>query len=106
MSTSGTYLSNQREWTHALLPSMASTAGISVRRTTNASRNTPTASVRPTDLMIGSLPARNAMKTPNMISAAAVTTRAVSPTPSRTACLASLVSLLYSSLMRDTTKTW
>ena len=60
-------------------------AGISVSRTTNASRNTPTANVSPTDLMIGSSPATNAMNTPNMISAAAVTTRADSPTPLRTA---------------------
>ena len=83
---------------------IAMTAGTSVSRTTNASRNTPTAKLKPIALMVGSLVNMKATKMENMIIAAAVTTRADSPVPRCTARRASPF-LVNSSLIRDTTNT-
>ena len=57
------------------------TAGTRVIRTTNASTRTPTASARPIDLITASGLITKAPKTLNMISAAAVTTRALCENP-------------------------
>ncbi len=104
MSGSGTYLANHLGWYQSLDPTIAITAGTSVSRTTKASRNTPAAKLKPIALIVGSLVTMKATKTENMIIAAAVTTRADSPVPRRTAPRASPF-LLYSSLIRETTNT-
>jgi hypothetical protein len=102
MSGSGTYLANQRGWYQILEPAIAMTAGTSVSRTRNASRKTPAAKLKPIALIVGSSVNMNATKMENMMSAAAVTTRAESPVPRCTARRASPL-LVYSSLIRETT---
>ena len=86
------------------MPMIAMMAGTSVSRTTKASRNTQAAKLKPIALMVGSLVNMKATKMENMISAAAVTTRADSPVPRCTARRASPF-LVSSSLIRDTTNT-
>ena len=89
MSGLGTILANQAGWYQSFEPMIAMTAGTSVSRTTKASRNTPTAKLKPIALMVGSLVNMKATKMKNMISAAVVTTRADTPTPRCTARRAS-----------------
>src|SRR5262249_41469745 len=57
-------------------PSIATTAGMIVIRTTKASKRMPTARAKPIDLMIGSSGMMKPAKTEIMIRPAAVTTRA------------------------------
>src|SRR6266702_1628550 len=104
MSGSGTCLANHRGWYQSLDPAIAITAGTSVSRTTKASRNTPTAQLKPIALMVGSLVNMKATKMENMIIAAAVTTRADNAVPRWTARRASPF-LVNSSLIRETTNT-
>jgi hypothetical protein len=73
---------------HALAPSSASTAGTSVIRTRNASTNTPTASPRAIGLIVELPCGMKAANTEIMITAAAVTTRALEMKPVRMACRA------------------
>jgi hypothetical protein len=89
MSGSGMYLENHTGWYQSLERTIAITAGTSVSRTTNASRSTPMAKLKPMALMVGSLVNMKATKMKNMISAAAETTRADTPTPRCTARRAS-----------------
>ena len=79
-------------------------AGTRVMRTTNASTRTPTASARPISLVTASGLITKAAKTLNMISAAAVTTRALSENPVRTDSRASPVWTKVSRI-RETRKT-
>jgi hypothetical protein len=76
---------NHCGWYQILDPMIAMMAGTRVSRTTKASRNTPAAKLKPIALMVGSLVNMKATKMENMISAAAVTTRADSPVPRCTA---------------------
>jgi hypothetical protein len=87
-----------------VLESLSFDVGVGVSRTTNASRKTPAAKLKPIALMVGSSVNMKATKMENMISAAAVTTRADRPVPRCTARRASPF-FVYSSLIRDTTKT-
>jgi tetratricopeptide (TPR) repeat protein len=104
MSGLGTCRSNQAGWYQILARAIAMTAGTSVSRTTNASRNTPAAKLKPIALMVGLPVNMKATKMQNMIMAAAVTTRADTPTPRCTARRASPF-LVKSSLIRETTNT-
>ena len=104
MSGLGMCLANQAGWYQIRLPANAMTAGTRVSRTTNASRNTPAAKLKPIAFMVGSWVNMKATKMENMIIAAAVTTRADSPVPRCTARRASPL-VVYSSLIRETTNT-
>ena len=83
---------------------MAITAGTIVIRTRKASASTPTASAKPMVLMIGSSPMAKPPKTPTMMMAAAVTTRALCWKPITTAWRAG-EPWTYSSRIRVTRKT-
>lgn len=71
-------------------PTIAITAGTISIRTRKASARTPTARPKPIILIVTSSPRAKPAKTPNMITAAAVTTRALCENPSTTACRASV----------------
>lgn len=76
-----------------------------VIRTRKASMKMPSANASPIDLMIGSEDRTKPPKTEIMISAAAVTTRALWRKPSRTASTGAAPKVT-SSRMRETRKTW
>ena len=85
----GSTRSRRRGIHHARSPSRARTAGTSVIRTPNASTNTPTARPRAIGLIVESPSGTKAANTAIMITAAAVTTRALEVNPVVTACRAS-----------------
>ena len=80
------------------------TAGTSVIRTMKASTNTPTARPSAIGLTVMSLCGMNAAKTLIMMTAAAVTTRALAVKPAVIALRGSRV-CTYSSRIRETRKT-
>lgn len=104
MSRSGSALSTDLGSHHAARPSSDITAGTSVIRTTKASMTTPTARANPMDLMIGSSIRTKPPNTDVMMSAAAVTTRALWPMPLTMAACGS-APWTKSSRMRETRKT-
>ncbi len=85
-------------------PTRSITAGTIVIRTRKASARTPTASAKPSVLMMNWSPVMKPAKTPVMMIAAAVTTRALCVNPWRTASCAELP-WTYSSRIRETRKT-
>ena len=89
---------------HAALPNRVMSAGTSVMRTRNASNAMPTASPRAMPLMVPPPSGTNAKKTKNMMSAAAVTTRAPFAKPTATARRAS-PNRTYCSRMPETRNT-
>src|SRR5207247_4859592 len=82
----------------------SSTAGMRMLRMTIASRKTAVAIATPKSLSTRSSPAAKEAKTTTMTAAAAVMTRPVLASPSRTAALAS-PRCCHSSWMRETRKT-
>ncbi len=85
-------------------PNSSSTAGMRMLRMTTASRKTAVAIATPKSLRTRSSPAAKEAKTATMTAAAAVMTRPVLASPSRTAALASS-RCCHSSWMRETRKT-